>query len=99
MLTKSATADSDCNVANAGVEEVDAADTDESRVAGASAAATAGAVVAAVAAAAAGAMAAPDGGRGDKLGRLRVAGRRLPRAPCTVEKAERRPPVSMMKHG
>ena len=55
----------------------------------------AGAVLAA-AAAAAGAMAAPDGGRGDKLddGQVRVAGRRLPRAP-----AERRPPVSMMKHG
>ena len=98
MLTKSAPTDSDCNVADAGVEEVDAADTDESRVAGALAAATAGAAVAAVAAAA-GAMAAPDGGRGDKLGRLRVAGRRLPRAPCTVEKAEQRPPVLMMKHG
>ena len=82
-LTEVTTAKRGDNVVDAGVEEVDVAEEDE----------------AAAGAAAAGA-AATDGGRGYKLdnGRLRIAGRRLPRAPCTVENAERCPPVSMMQN-
>ena len=72
-LTELTTANRGDNAVDAGVEEVDVAEEDE----------------AAAGAAAAGA-AATDGGRGDKLddGQLRVAGRRPPHAPCTVENAE-----------
>jgi hypothetical protein len=45
------------------------------------------------------AVAATEGGQGDKLDdwQLHVPGRRLPRAPCTAENAERCPPASMMQ--
>ena len=82
------------SVADAGVQEVDAGEAGVSR-ADCKAAAATGVAAAGVAAAGAAVTA---GGRGDNLdnGQLWVGGRQPTCAPCTVEKAERRPPFPIM---